>query len=193
MSTNLLLFFLLLYALELMDVETRRDIHDSFRKQFGSATEVSERRAVEEKELEALEAALSEEGIRRFAKVERDARVTRVTMREPVLFDSARADLKKESKHILNQIAKPYIGTSHRIVVEGHTDNIPISTARFPSNWELSAARAFSIIEHFREAGIEPERMSANAYSDIIPVESNETPEGRAANRRIEIKIIRKS
>ncbi len=193
MSTNLLLFFLLLYAVEIMDVESRMDVYDSFESRFGSAAAIRERRAEDIRQLEALEKALARDELRGFTKVETYARVTRVTLREPVLFRSGQAELLPQSREILRYIAESFIDTEHSIVVDGHTDSIPISTERFPSNWELAAARSFSIIEFFSQLGISSERMSANAYGEHAPVASNESEEGRAANRRIEINIVRES
>jgi chemotaxis protein MotB len=74
--------------------------------------------------------------------------------------------------------------------VEGHTDSIPISTEKFPSNWELSTTRASSIVRYFIAKSINPDRLKASGYADTKPIASNATPEGRAQNRRVEIVIL---
>ena len=76
--------------------------------------------------------------------------------------------------------------------VEGHTDNLPINTPRFPSNWELSTARATSVIRYLiEEENLDPERLSAAGYGEYRPIDANDTPEGRARNRRVDLVILR--
>ena len=83
--------------------------------------------------------------------------------------------------------------TSNHVRVEGHTDNVPINTKRFPSNWELSTSRAVNVIKYFiRQRKVKPQRLSAVGYGESKPVFSNDTPENRARNRRVEIVIVTK-
>ena len=77
-----------------------------------------------------------------------------------------------------------------RFQVEGHTDNVPIKTAQYPSNWELASARAIAVTKALVDASLPADRVSAASYADYRPVSSNDTPEGRAANRRIEIVVV---
>ena len=77
----------------------------------------------------------------------------------------------------------------HTITVEGHTDNVPISTPQFPSNWELSAARASTVVRHLIARGIPADRLSAVGYADTRPLAANDTEAGRAKNRRVSIII----
>ncbi|HHW18203.1 MAG TPA: OmpA family protein, partial [Firmicutes bacterium] len=80
------------------------------------------------------------------------------------------------------------------IRVEGHTDNWPISTDKFPSNWELSTARATNVVRFLiEEAGIQPERLQAAGYGEYHPIDSNDTPEGRQRNRRVDVILMRPS
>jgi chemotaxis protein MotB len=74
--------------------------------------------------------------------------------------------------------------------IEGHTDNVPIKTAKFPSNWELSSARATRVVRAFIDAGIEPTKIAAVGRAEFTPIDSNDTPQGRSRNRRIEIILI---
>jgi chemotaxis protein MotB len=109
-----------------------------------------------------------------------------------VLFDSGAADLKRESGPLLSQIARLLkIDAMHPITVEGHTDPLPIKSMRFPSNWELSTARASSVVRSLIERGLLPRRLTAAGYAALHPIASNSTAEGRSRNRRVEIVLIR--
>ena len=77
------------------------------------------------------------------------------------------------------------------VIAEGHTDNVPIHTAQYDSNWELSSSRAFSVIYYFINKGISPERLVAHGFGEFRPAHSNETDADRAKNRRIEITVVR--
>ena len=87
-------------------------------------------------------------------------------------------------------MAKLLAPTPQQIRVEGHTDHLPIASATFPSNWELSSARASSVVRLFIATGIAPARLAAVGYADHKPVESNDTPEGRSRNRRVTLMIL---
>ncbi len=77
------------------------------------------------------------------------------------------------------------------IRIEGHTDNVPINTVRFPSNWELSTARATSIVSYLiGKFGFSPEKLSGSGFAEFCPIASNDTPEGRARNRRVDIVVL---
>jgi chemotaxis protein MotB len=109
-----------------------------------------------------------------------------------VLFDSGEATLKARSGALLRQIARLLkIDTTHPITVEGHTDPLPIRSARFPSNWELSTARASSVVRFFIERGLLPQRMTAAGYAALHPLASNSTADGRSRNRRVEVVLLR--
>jgi chemotaxis protein MotB len=105
-----------------------------------------------------------------------------------VLFDSGKTALKDEGKAALVQVAQALATiTDRRFIVAGHTDNVPIKTARFPSNWELSTARAVEVTRLLVEDGMRPQVLSAAGYGEFDPVAANDTPENKALNRRIEI------
>jgi chemotaxis protein MotB len=110
---------------------------------------------------------------------------------DQILFDSGSARLKPGFKAILNELAPNLMRLPNSIEVDGHTDNIPISTAAFPSNWELSAARAGAVIRYMETVGLPPARLSASGYADTRPIDSNTTREGRARNRRVELIVLR--
>ena len=113
-----------------------------------------------------------------------------VEINASVLFDSGQAQLRAESKQALTQVASVLAPTVQRIQVEGYTDNTPISTSYFPSNWELSAARASSVVRLFIDNGVAEPRLSVIGYGPNRPVMSNDTPESRARNRRVTVMIL---
>ena len=114
------------------------------------------------------------------------------TSGKPVMFDSGSAQIRPEFTPILEKIAEELMKIPNDIRIEGHTDNRPIHTPMFPSNWELSAARATSVLRFLVKKGIDPSRLSAVGYGEFRPVASNDTPEGRAKNRRVEILILKR-
>jgi chemotaxis protein MotB len=113
-----------------------------------------------------------------------------VELPEAVLFASGSAKLKEEGVRVLAEVGPVLASLGERqFQVGGHTDNVPIKTKRFPSNWELSGARGLEVTKLLIEYGVPAPRVSAAAYADTQPVASNDTPEGRAQNRRIEIAL----
>jgi chemotaxis protein MotB len=114
-----------------------------------------------------------------------------VELAENILFDSGRSDLKKEGQEALTQVAGVLGSIVNRdFQIAGHTDNIPIKSAKFPSNWELSTARAVVVTKFLAEQKVDPARLSAAGYADTQPVAGNEDAEGRKQNRRIEIVLM---
>ena len=117
-----------------------------------------------------------------------------ITMKENVTFMSADAELIKDSEPVLDKIAS--IIESHPsfiVEIDGHTDNVPIGTPRYPSNWELSVARAASVLKYLMDHhGMEPSRFSIKGDADQRPLASNDTAEHRALNRRVEIRLKEK-
>jgi chemotaxis protein MotB len=110
---------------------------------------------------------------------------------ESILFDSGSARIKPEGREVLGKVAEQLksIG-GHRIVVEGHTDSLPIATERFPSNWELSAGRAAGVVRFLVEQGLDPAQLAASGHGSQQPIADNATSAGRARNRRIEIVLV---
>jgi chemotaxis protein MotB len=122
-----------------------------------------------------------------LAIVLRDGRMV-LQLRNDVLFDSGKVSIKREGQEALREVAGILVTLDARsFQVAGHTDNVPISTDRFPSNWELSAARAINVVKFLTEAGVKPELLSAAGYGEHDPVAANDDDAGKAKNRRIEI------
>ncbi len=129
------------------------------------------------------------EGGRLRVRVVRNRMV--VELPEGILFESGKARLKEEGKAALAEVAGVLKEIPNRdFQVAGHTDNVPIRTRRFPSNWELSTQRAVNVVRFLVAQGFEASRLSAAGYADTQPVASNESPEGRQQNRRIEIVLL---
>jgi len=113
----------------------------------------------------------------------------RIRISNPVLFDIGKAGLKPDIYPILDKIATVLKSNAFDVVVEGHTDNIPIDNDEYHSNWELSAARAVSVVEYFIKQGVNPRRFQAVGYGEYQPLADNSTEEGQQKNRRVEIFI----
>ena len=117
----------------------------------------------------------------------------RVNVSDEILFPSGSAVLNDDGSEILRKVAGQLGQSPHRVEVEGHTDNVPISgglARRYPTNWELAGARAASVVRLFESAGIDGSRMRAVSLSQFNPVAANDSEDGRARNRRIEIRLL---
>jgi len=113
-----------------------------------------------------------------------------VSLKEKILFETGKADLSLEAKGVLDKLHPIFLKIPNQIVVEGHTDNVPIRTVQFPSNWELSTARATQVIRYLiEEKNFPKERIAATGYGEYHPVAGNDTLEGRAENRRVDFVI----
>jgi len=125
------------------------------------------------------------------AVIERRGLVVRV-LTDNLLFDSGSATLQPGAYQLLDEVAQLLnLDPTHPITVEGHTDNQPIATAQFPSNWELSTARATNVVRFLISRGVNRYRLGAVGYADLHPIASNATAAGRAHNRRVEIVLMR--
>jgi chemotaxis protein MotB len=118
----------------------------------------------------------------------------KLTLQGEFLFDSSRANLRTEAVSAIDAIAntlKNQEYSSYDIQIEGHTDNLDINNAQFPNNWILSSYRAYAVLEELLEShDFDPEKVAATGYGEYRPIASNDTLEGRAQNRRVEIKVI---
>jgi chemotaxis protein MotB len=108
-----------------------------------------------------------------------------------LLFDSGKSDLKPQGLVLLDSVAERLKTMTNEIRIEGHTDNVPIATPLYPSNWELSSARAITVGRYLSENdGISPTRLAAAGYGEFRPVAPNDTRDGRARNRRVDLVIL---
>jgi len=137
--------------------------------------------------IESAMADLIDDGL---IQVRRDKRWIEVEIKTSILFPSGSAELSGNAEPVLRQLADTLRPLDNVVHVEGFTDNVPISNFEFISNWELSAARAASVVRLFAGLGIDPERMAAIGYGEYRPVASNDTEQGRAKNRRVVLVIM---
>jgi chemotaxis protein MotB len=160
--------------------------------QADSARLISER--VRAAELDRVDTAvrkslapLLESGI---VAVNRNESLVEVTIRTDLLFSSGKAELARAAIEPLEQLGKTMAPLPNPIRVEGHTDDVPINTAAFPSNWELSAARAASVVRVMERVGMDPRRLAVVGMGEFRPLDSNLTQAGRIANRRVALVIL---
>ncbi|GFN24141.1 OmpA family protein [Thermanaeromonas sp. C210] len=140
--------------------------------------------------LQSIQNFLAEHGLEDMVEVRYEEGGVALDIKERILFDSGKADLKPEARQVLDKLATLLARLPNNIKVEGHTDNRPINTPEFPSNWELSAARAIRVVRYFIERhGLEPHRFTAVGYGEYRPLVPNDSPEHMAQNRRVIILI----
>jgi chemotaxis protein MotB len=117
-----------------------------------------------------------------------------ISLGEGGFFDSGSADIKPEGRILLDAIATSLAPVGNQIRIEGHTDNVPISNLKFPSNWELSSTRSSNIVRYLiSQFSFKPELLSPAGFAEYRPVASNETEEGRARNRRVDVVVLNPS
>jgi chemotaxis protein MotB len=213
--TLLLTFFILLYSFSTVDAEKFKQVSESLRSvltgssgesvmelynsgdvplvgEIEASTEVSVAAAEQNRSMyEEVKAFVEKNNLQEVVHIIQDSRGVIIQLRDNIIFQSGSADIINESKPILDQISG-LINTFHNeINVEGHTDNIPIKTSKYESNWELSTARAGSVLRYFVEVrGLNPVRFKASGYAEYKPVAANDTAENRAKNRRVQILIV---
>ena len=201
MVTLLLTFFVMLVAMSEVEVKKFKEALSYFHGNTGllqhDAVQPTMRRQDQNKVLsrrqaeqyERLIAYLQENGLEDKVEVELTTEGIHAVMTDSVMFRSGRAELIEPSRTILRMMADLLSAEIAAVVVEGHTDDQPITTALFPSNWELSAARATSVVRFLLEQprALPPARYSALGHGEHRPVAATATAEGRARNRRVEI------
>jgi chemotaxis protein MotB len=137
--------------------------------------------------MKSLKIYLAQAGLDKSVSMKKTEKGFKVTFGSNVLFSSGRAEINKDACSCLDEMIKIARNNLFFIRVEGHTDNVPINTPEFPSNWELSTTRAVNILRYLLEKGELPaERLAAVGFSQYHPVESNDVSEGRQRNRRVE-------
>jgi chemotaxis protein MotB len=148
-----------------------------------------------EKTRREIESSLKDQIAQKDIKLEEIEGKLKVTFVDKILFDSGSVMIKPKGQEVLLKLAESFRDNKNQnIAVEGHTDDVQIGSAlldRFPTNWELSTARATAVVRFLQEKGnIEPERLTASGFSFYRAVATNDTPEGRKQNRRIEIILV---
>ena len=132
---------------------------------------------------------LGQAGLSDAVKIEVEERRLTLQMQEKILFASGYAELNPHGMQVLDRLAPTFMAPGQMISVEGHTDNVPISTGAFPSNWELSASRATRVVRYLAEQGVPVNRLRAIGYGETRPLAGNADEQERTANRRVSIVI----
>lgn len=212
--TLLMVFFILLFSMSTVDAKKEKQLSTAFNNVFngGGSNPIigegvgedtllndgdSSEEALEDSQqslIDILNGIINEKGLEDFISVQKVERGVSVILVDSLLFQSGSADLKAESKALLMDISKVLNEIDNQIIVEGHTDNLPIHTYLFSSNWELSTARAVVVTRFLVEsAGVNPTRISAQGYGEFRPIAPNDTAENKAKNRRVSILILNKT
>lgn len=203
LMSYLMIFFLVLFSFSLSrdDKEKSRQYEESIsniQKVFGgkeNESRIKRAIAIEKESIvtEKLQEKIGSEDLNKFVQMQQSEEKIKLVLTEGVLFDSGKADLKEGAKKILLPIIEELKKINNDIVIEGHTDSVPIKNGRYATNWELSMARSYSVIDFMQLNGINPKRLAGIGYGENRPVDENSTQSGRAKNRRIEISIIKTS
>ena len=204
--TLLLALFTTLYAASSVDANKLAPLQTSLREAFDAppvmearnprgaivppVTVVNAQAMPDDLELRLMQ-ELSEAVRLQRVDIHRDSRGLVVSLPQEAAFGTASTDVSAEAQELIGRVAAAVGPTSGRIRIEGHTDNVPIRTARYASNWELSTARASAVVAFLVESeGFDPARLSAAGYGEFHPHVANDTPENRARNRRIDVVIL---
>lgn len=212
MVTLLLVFFVFLYSMSAIDVAKFKAFISSFQgvgvldwgpapvEESPPSTEaipqvvISEQLMVSQANLtqayQMVTSYLKEHGLEDEVGVRMEQRGIALEIKDRILFDSGKADLKPESKRVLDPLAGLFERLQNEILVEGHTDSRPINTVQFPTNWELSTARAARVVRYFVDTHrLDARKFAAVGYGEFRPVAPNDSWENMALNRRVVILI----
>jgi chemotaxis protein MotB len=206
MMSLLVCFFVILISFSNMDVIKYRSLVGSLRSAFGSQSAIVSSvitgqisavslgeshdgaKSMTEEDLEnELVSSVEKEGFTGDATIHRTDRGIVLRVRENIAFSPGSADIQAESFKFLDKVAKVCRLFNRKIYIEGHTDNIPMQSEDFPSNWELSSVRASAIVRYMLDVHhLMPEKFVASGFASTVPIASNMTIHGRATNRRVE-------
>ena len=173
-------------------LEENKELTDASLYLSSELMETDQEALVLEQQQEALLDEIARWALAGAVKMELMRSGLQIVLPNDVLFSSGSANLKPEGQTLLGELANELEGIPYQIVVMGHTDNVPISpelAERYPSNWELAGARAASVVRMMVTAGIPPQQLLAVSNGDTRPIATNDTPEGREQNRRIEVRL----
>ncbi len=205
--TLLLAFFIMMYTFSKQDAQKYQEVSERLRAIFSGGTGVLKTGSGGTALLNPLSKQDSGTGIQKQLEDEvkamadvqeaenisvfKDERGIVIRIMDRAFFDEGRAELKDKAKNALRQIAPIIKSSSNQVRIEGHTDNVPINTAEFRSNWELSTRRATEVVRYLIERyDFPPQKISASGYSEYRPVAPNDSSGNRALNRRIEIILL---
>jgi len=199
--TLLMAFFIVMYAVSSVDVGKYRALAHSLRGALAGNSFVElplQGTAAEPDSLEAVgrevAGALAEMGLEGQGAVFRTERGVVISLYGAVLFDLGRADIRPDALPVLDRVAEALARVPNYVSVEGSTDDLPINSLLFPTNWELSVRRATTVVRYFVERhGLEPRRFLAVGYGEYQPMFPNDSEANRARNRRVDIVLLARS
>jgi chemotaxis protein MotB len=198
--TLLLGLFIILYAISNIDSKKYQEVLNAFGTTFGSSRQIlnintanNNNSVVSVPQLKAkLSQIISEHNYGDFVKLEENERGITIHIMDHILFNSGSARLEKKSFEVLSKLAEVIRVLPNDLRIEGHTDNVPINSSEFPSNWHLSVARALSTAYFLMNTEKLPQdKLQVVGYSEYKPIASNDNPEERSKNRRVDIIIIK--
>ncbi|GAB6180140.1 flagellar motor protein MotB [Desulfotomaculum defluvii] len=213
--TLLLIFFIVMYTLSKIDANKYHAIASSLAKTMGGSSSIMESggpsmvpgasenkelttaiEQIEQQKMEKIRKQIEEyvnaNGLAGKVTVAIEERGVVISFQDVVLFPLGSAELTSNSRDIVDKVGAILSQTTNYIRVEGHTDNLPIRTSKFPSNWELSLVRSASVVHHLiNNNQIPPERLSATGYGEYRPRQPNDSDANRQQNRRVDIIVIR--
>ena len=201
LMSYLMIFFLVLFSFSVAkkDKVKNRKYEESLvniQKAFGGKGDEKrvERAKVQEQEdqvADMIKQSMAANQMSGLVQIDSNEHRVRLVLTEAVLFDSGKADLKERAKEVLAPIVAELKKLPNEVLVEGHTDNVPMHKGPYSTNWELSMARAYSVIQFLEQSGMAPKRLAGIGYGENRPVTDNTSLEGRAKNRRIEISLLK--
>lgn len=193
MMTNLMLFFLIMFAYNLQDEKKQEEFARTFAT--GEVLDIEGNPAVREElppdPAEILMRLIEENKLGGAVELIETEESIRLRLKSEILFKSGEAEMSPDSIAAMTPLAALLAQLDNTIIIEGHTDSIPIRSGPFKSNWELSISRSHAIIQSLAAGGVAPARLVAAGYGEFHPVTDNNTPEHRAKNRRVEIVLLR--
>jgi len=206
LNSLLLVFFILLISMSTIDIKKARMALDSLKKAFGvlnsgQSTKIGKQLVVPEPDMQSSKAAIKKRlsglknfintmGLSRLVVINEGDRGIVVTIQNRLLFDKGSAKLKDEAKIVLDKLSNiiKLLPEGVRVDIQGNTDNLPTKTKKYASNWELSIARALSVVKYFiKYDSVSPTKLSAEGFGQYNPIATNATAEGRERNRRVDI------
>ena len=208
LMTLLMTFFILIMSFSTMEVEKFKMAMGSLKGAFGilgltdktrpeqswflspqSITQTMQAQSILE-HIRNLRELIKQQNLEEYVDIYLDDAQVLIQIKDQILFDSGEAELRPDFLKILSTIARGLVAQAREIKVDGHTDDLPIKTQKYPSNWELSFDRALSVVRYFvMQEGIPPGKLSAAGFGEYHPIVANNSPKNRAKNRRVLLNV----
>lgn len=204
--TLLLTFFILLYSMSSVDAKKLNELSNALQKSLRGDVKVEElsdikeiatnnektSEQIQEDLVKKVNETIEANSFTDVIKVRDEDRGVVLQLDETILFDPGKADLMKKSQNVLNMVTKIVKDLPNDVLIEGNTDDIPMFNKEFQSNWELSTARAVSVVKYFvSEKKLDPTRFSVKGYGEYKPLVKNNSTKNRTINRRVDILIVK--